>query len=571
MNFSDLGINEKVLKAINGLGFTKPTPIQEQSIPILLSGKRDYIGLAQTGTGKTAAFGLPLIHSIDVTNKNTQVLILCPTRELCLQITKELQRYAKYMDSLSIVPVYGGVDINKQIRALKKGAQIIVGTPGRLLDHVRRRTVNLGAIQVVVLDEADEMLDMGFQQDIDSILQKTPASKKTWLFSATMPDRVGHIAKNYMADPFTVTVGSKNSSAENIEHYYCLVEKRDRFEALKRFIEYYPDIFGIVFCRTKRETKELAQKLIRDGYNVDVLHGELSQSQRDMVMKKFRNKQVQLLIATDVAARGIDVSDVTHVIHYSLSDDPENYTHRSGRTARAGKSGISLAIVDIKDAKKIRYIEQRIGIMVKRMLVPNESVVVENRLADFAKRINDVQINGDEGQSYTNVLMNAFASVSKEDLIARLTSMVCEKFLQKNGRVADLNVHHDKGAKSATLYNNKEDSNRLFINIGELDGFDKKKLIQFLQEKTTISDELIKNVIVKNTFSFFTINNKSFTSQAVKMLQGTMHNGREIRVEFSSEKRPRRSRPISRSSSRSSGRSNYSRSSGRSSYSRSRR
>jgi len=271
MNFSDLGINEKVLKAINGLGFTKPTPIQEQSIPVLLSGERDYIGLAQTGTGKTAAFGLPLIHSIDTTKKNTQVLILCPTRELCLQITKELQRYAKYMENLSIVPVYGGIDINKQINALKKGAQIVVGTPGRLLDHVRRRTVNLSAIQVVVLDEADEMLDMGFQQDIDAILQKTPTSKKTWLFSATMPERVGRIAKNYMADPFTVTVGSKNSSAENIEHYYCLVDKPDRYEALKRFIEYYPDIFGIVFCRIRRETKGLAQKLIRDDYSVYML------------------------------------------------------------------------------------------------------------------------------------------------------------------------------------------------------------------------------------------------------------------------------------------------------------
>ncbi len=545
MNFSDLGINEKILKAINGLGFTKPTPIQEQSIPTLLSGKRDYIGLAQTGTGKTAAFGLPLIHSIDTTNKNTQVLILCPTRELCLQITKELQRYAKYMDSFNIVPVYGGVDINKQIRTLKKGAQIVVGTPGRLLDHVRRRTINLGVIQVVVLDEADEMLDMGFQQDIDSILRKTPPSKKTWLFSATMPDRVGHIAKNYMADPFTVTVGSKNSSAENIEHYYCLVKRPDRFEALKRFIEYYPDIFAIVFCRTKRETKDLAQKLIRDNYSVDVLHGDLSQFQRDVVMKKFRNKQIKLLIATDVAARGIDVSDVTHVIHYALSDDIENYTHRSGRTARAGKSGISLAIVDIKDAKKIRYIEQRIGIMVKRMLVPSEFIVVENRLADFAKRINDAQINADEGQSYTNVLKNAFESVSKEDLIARLTSVVCEKFLKKNGQIADLNAHNDKETKFPTLHNTKEasNSNRLFINIGQLDGFDSKKLINFLQQKATISDKLIKNIAVKNTFSFFTINNKSLTSKVVQLLQGTMHNGRKIRLELSSEKKSRYSRP----------------------------
>ncbi|MGB8367461.1 MAG: DEAD/DEAH box helicase [Candidatus Babeliales bacterium] len=539
MNFSDLGINKKVLKAINSLGFTEPTPIQEQSIPVLLAGERDYIGLAQTGTGKTAAFGLPLIHRIDSESKSTQVLILCPTRELCLQITKELQRYAKYIESLNIVPVYGGVDIKKQIKALKNGAQIVVGTPGRLLDHVQRRTINLSTIRTVVLDEADEMLDMGFQQDIDSILQKTPASKKTWLFSATMPDRVGHIAKNYMKDPVTVTVGSKNSSAENIEHHYFLIKKQDRYEALKRFITYYPELFGIVFCRTKRETKDLAQKLIRDGYNADVLHGDLSQFQRDMVMKKFRNKQAQLLIATDVAARGIDVSDVTHVIHYALPDDIENYTHRSGRTARAGKSGISLAIVDIKEAKKIRYIEQNAGIFIKRMLVPTESTVVENRLIDFAKKINDIQVNSEGQQSYHKVLMDAFVGMSKEDLIARLTFFVCEKFLQKDGQIADLNVSQDKDVQYTKQSGNKPGnklSTRLFINIGEMDGFDKTTLIKFLQRRGSVSEKVVKNITVKNTFSFFSINNNSLASQVVEGLRGTTHNNRKIRVEFSSEK-----------------------------------
>ena len=536
MNFNELGINEKVLKAISGLGFTKPTPIQEKSIPILLSGERDYIGLAQTGTGKTAAFGLPLIHSIDGSVRDTQVLILCPTRELCLQITEELQRYAKYMDKLSIVSVYGGVDINKQIRALKRGAHVVVGTPGRLLDHVRRRTVNLSAIQIVVLDEADEMLDMGFQKDIDAILRQTPDSKKTWLFSATMPDRLGLIAKNYMVDPFTVTGGSKNSGAENIEHCYCLVKKQDRYEAIKRFIDYYSDIFAIVFCRTKRETKDLTQKLIRDDYNVDVLNGDLSQFQRDAVMKKFKSKQVQLLVATDVAARGIDVSDVTHVIHYSLPDDIENYTHRSGRTARAGKSGISLAIVDIKEVRKIRYIERHLGKKINRMLIPNESVMVERRLSDFVKKVNNAQINANGMQSYIDVLMNAFEDVSKEDLIARLTSVVCKKLLQAYGNVSDLNVHHSND-REYTATNTDKVTDRLFINVGKMDGLDRDKFIKFLQQKVAISDKLIKNVVVKNTFSFFTLSNKSIVSRVVQTLQGDVHNGRKIKIEFSSPKK----------------------------------
>jgi len=541
MNFNELGIDEKILKAISGLGFTKPTPIQEKSIPILLSGERDYVGLAQTGTGKTAAFGLPLIHSIDASKRGTQVLILCPTRELCLQITKELQSYAKYMDTVNIVPVYGGVDINKQIRALKKGAHVVVGTPGRLLDHVRRRTVNLSTIQIVVLDEADEMLDMGFQKDIDAILRQTPESKKTWLFSATMPDRVGIIAKNYMVNPFMVTVGSKNSGAENIEHLYCLVKRQDRYEALKRFIGYYSDLFAIVFCRTKRETKELTQKLIRDDYSVDVLNGDLSQSQRDAVMKKFRSKQVQLLVATDVAARGIDVNDVTHVIHYSLPDDIENYTHRSGRTARAGKSGISLGIVDVKEIRKIRYIERHLGKKINRVQVPNESVIVERRLSDFVKKVNDAQINVNGMQSYVDVLKNAFEDISKEDLIVRLTSVVCKELLKTYGSVSDFNVHDSKDREYTAASANKI-TDRLFINVGKMDGLDRQKFVKFLQQKAAISDKLIKNVVVKNTFSFFTLSNKSIVSRVLQTLQGDIHNGRKIKIEFSSERRSNRSR-----------------------------
>ncbi len=349
LTFPELGLGEKVLKAIDALGFKEPTPIQQQAIPLLLNDKSDLIGLAQTGTGKTAAFGLPLIEKINFNSPATQALILAPTRELCIQITEDLLKFAKYTHGANIVPVYGGASISTQMRQLKRGAQIIVATPGRLIDMIGKKALSLQTVKYVVLDEADEMLNMGFQEDIDDILSTTPKEKNVWLFSATMPAEVRAISANYMKNPTELTVGKQNSGADNLEHHYYVVHERDRYIALRRILDSTPELFGVVFCRTKLDTQRIAENLIKDGYNADSLHGDLSQQQRDKVMNRYRNRSLQVLVATDVAARGIDVRDITHVIHYHLPDEAENYTHRSGRTARAGKSGISIVLVNVRE------------------------------------------------------------------------------------------------------------------------------------------------------------------------------------------------------------------------------
>ena len=347
--FSTLGIRHDIVNAIAELGFENPTPIQEQAIPVLLSGSNDFVGLAQTGTGKTAAFGLPLLELLDFEKNHPQALILCPTRELCLQITNDINNYAKNVKNVNVVAVYGGANISDQLRQIRRGVQIVVATPGRMLDIINRKAIDFSEVRYVVLDEADEMLNMGFQEDIDQILSTTPEDKKTWLFSATMPTEVRRIAKKYMDNPFELTMGTKNTGNVNIDHEYYVVRARDKYAAFKRIVDFNPEIFGIVFCRTKIETQDIAESLIKDGYNADALHGDLSQQQRDKVMKRYRERSLQLLIATDVAARGIDVNDVTHVINYSLPDEVENYTHRSGRTARAGKSGVSISIINSQE------------------------------------------------------------------------------------------------------------------------------------------------------------------------------------------------------------------------------
>jgi ATP-dependent RNA helicase DeaD len=356
--FLELGIRHDIVNAITELGFEKPSPIQEKAIPVLLTGNDDFVGLAQTGTGKTAAFGLPLLEQLDFSVKQPQALVLCPTRELCLQIARDLEKFAKYIDNVHVVAVYGGANIGDQLRQIRRGVQIVVATPGRMLDIIGRNAIDFSNVRYVVLDEADEMLNMGFQEDINNILSETPDDKKTWLFSATMPKEVRRIAQNYMTNPQELTVGTKNTGNENIEHQYFMVKAKDKYAAFKRIVDFYPEIFGIVFCRTKIETQEIAEALIKDGYNADSLHGDLSQQQRDKVMKRYRERNLQLLIATDVAARGIDVNDVTHVINYSLPDETENYTHRSGRTARAGKTGISISLINAKEMSKIRHIEK---------------------------------------------------------------------------------------------------------------------------------------------------------------------------------------------------------------------
>ena len=371
MKFSELGLKDAILSAITELGYEAPTPIQSQSIPYLLENDGDLIGLASTGTGKTAAFGLPLLNKIDVDSRSTQGLIICPTRELCIQITKDLEAYSKNLRGLNVVPVYGGTDIVKQIRQIERGAQIVVATPGRLIDLINRKKIKLGEVEAVILDEADEMLNMGFKEDIDAILEQTPDHKNVWLFSATMPKEVARIAQTYMVDPFEITVGGKNEGNKNIEHHYYVVKERDRFQALKSIIDFNPNIYGLIFCRTRRDTAAVADKLMAGGYNAEPIHGDLSQAQRDRVMEKFRNKTLQILVATDVAARGIDVNDITHVIHYQLPEDVENYTHRSGRTARAGKKGTSIALINTKEGRKISSIEKIIKSKIELRQVPS--------------------------------------------------------------------------------------------------------------------------------------------------------------------------------------------------------
>jgi ATP-dependent RNA helicase DeaD len=434
----NLGLNEQLLKAIAELGFSTPTPIQEQSIPLLLNANKDYVGLAQTGTGKTAAFGLPLIQNIDTSIRQTQGIILCPTRELCLQITQELQRYGQYVQGLRTVAIYGGASITMQIKDLARGAHIIVGTPGRVLDHLSRGTMGLSSVRIVVLDEADQMLDMGFLHDIESIVSNAPKIRKVWLFSATMSDTVEKVIKRYMIEPARVTIGTRNTSATAIEHQYCVVNPYDKYNALRRFIDLYPDIFGIVFCRTRRDTHDLSQKLTKDGYAVDALHGDLSQAQRDAVMGKFRKKTLQLLVATDVAARGIDVNDVTHVMHYHLPEDTENYTHRSGRTARAGKSGISLALVTPRDTREIRFIERVIGKPMKEVTVPTREAIGAQHITNFIAAVKDVAIDEQVLNPYLKAITEQLSTLSQSELIKRMAAFHVQQLLARYANSPDL-------------------------------------------------------------------------------------------------------------------------------------
>lgn len=421
--FEELGIDSKILKAISEIGFENPMPVQEQVIPLLLAENTDIVALAQTGTGKTAAFGLPVIQKIDVSDNYPQALILSPTRELCLQIASDLNDYSKYISGLKILPVYGGSSIESQIRTLKKGVQIIVATPGRLIDLMNRKMVKLDRISTVIMDEADEMLNMGFTESINEILAAIPEERNMLLFSATMPAEIAKIAKNYMSNPKEVVIGSKNEGAENIKHVYYLVHAKDKYLALKRIADYYPNIYGIIFCRTRRETQEIADQLIQDGYNADSLHGELSQAQRDAVMQKFRVKNLQLLVATDVAARGLDVDNLTHVINYGLPDDIETYTHRSGRTGRAGKKGTSIAIIHVKEKGRMRDIEKIIGKKFEKGHIPTGGQICEKQLFNLVDKIEKVKVNEEEIASYLPSIFRKLEWLSNEDLIKRIVSL----------------------------------------------------------------------------------------------------------------------------------------------------
>lgn len=492
--FQELGICDEILKAITELGYENPMPVQEQVIPHLLNEETDLVALAQTGTGKTAAFGLPVIQRIDLSLCKPQALILSPTRELCLQIASDLTDYSQYVSGLRILPVYGGSSIESQIKTLKKGVHIIVATPGRLVDLIERRTVQLDHVSTVIMDEADEMLNMGFLDSINAILSKVPQERKMLLFSATMPKEIEQIAHTYMHEPKEVVVGSRNEGAENVRHVYYMVHAKDKYPALKRIADYYPSIYGIIFCRTRRETQEIADQLIADGYNADSLHGELSQAQRDAVMQKFRLRNLQLLVATDVAARGLDVTDLTHVINYGLPDDIETYTHRSGRTGRAGKSGVSVAIVHSREKGKMRAIEKIIGKKFERGMVPTGEQICEKQLFNLADRIEKVKVNEEEIAKYLPNISRKLGWLTEQDLIKRIVSLEFNRLIDYYRDTPDLDIPDENTRKPKEGNFAKEGRNgrkkdirtaeagfeRIYINLGKAHGFFPPNLIEMV-------------------------------------------------------------------------------------------
>ncbi len=482
MQFNEMGLDPRILKGIIEMGFVRPTPIQKQFISVFLEQPTDIVGLAQTGTGKTAAFGLPILQRIDSRQRVPQALILSPTRELCVQTAKELKDYAKYLPEIEIIPVYGGAEIGPQLKALAKGVHIITATPGRMHDIIRRNRVDLSKISVLVLDEADEMLNMGFKEDVDAILDQTPETKNTLLFSATMPDEVAEIARNYMNDPFEIAIGKKNSGAENVEHIYHVIHAKDRYLALKRVLDFVPEVYGIVFCRTRQETKEVASQLILDGYSAEALHGDLSQTQRDYVMEKFRNCGVQMLVATDVAARGLDVNDLTHIINYDLPDDLDNYTHRSGRTGRAGKSGISISIIHLKEQGKIKMIEKAIGKKFVRKPIPGGKEICEKQLMFITDKLQKVSVNEDQIHPFLSSVYEKLEHLSREELIKHFVSLEFNRFLDYYGNRSDLNSPDVQESKKKG--NKLEELSKFRINVGRLSGISPREIITFVTEVT---------------------------------------------------------------------------------------
>ncbi len=544
--FGTLGLSSALVETIEAFGYKNPTPIQEQAIPVLMSGDRDFVGLAQTGTGKTAAFGLPLIELVDHKSKLTQALILAPTRELCLQITEGLTTYCKGYKPLQIVAVYGGASITDQIRQIKRGAQIIVATPGRLIDLTSRKVIDLGVINYVVLDEADEMLNMGFKDDLDKILSFTPKEKHTWLFSATMPKMVRDIASNYMKNPFEITVGEKNSGNANIEHQYVVVRDKEKYSALKRLLDYHSDIFGLVFCRTKMDTQEIADQLMRDGYNADALHGDLTQPMRDRVMNKFRNRELNVLVATDVAARGIDVIGITHVLHMNLPDDIEYYTHRSGRTARAGKLGISIALITSRDVKKIPMIERMIKGKFEQIKVPNGPEICQRQLMRLVDRVHEVEVNDKEIDAFMPKVYESLQDLSKEEIIKRFAAIEFNRFLEYYRDAVDLNpaAERKRGEREvgARPVGTSAGFERMFINLGKLDGLDKGRMLQIVCETADVTKKSVGKIDILNSYSFFELE-KGYEQQAVKRAQGFEYKGRTIRIDVAGDRPERTDRP----------------------------
>jgi ATP-dependent RNA helicase DeaD len=578
--FNEMGLSAEIQSAIEDLGFVQPTPVQEKVIPFLLESRQDMVALAQTGTGKTAAFGLPIIQQIDLLKKSVQVLILSPTRELAMQIGNDIENYSKNLGKIKIAVVYGGADIVKQMKDIENGAQIVVGTPGRTLDLIKRKKLKVNEIRWVVLDEADEMLSMGFKDDLDAILETSPAEKQTLLFSATMPQEIVAISKKYMNNIFEISVGKKNTGTANVEHNYYLVHAKDRYLALKRIADVNPNIYGIIFCRTRMETKEVADKLMEDGYNADALHGDLSQSQRDFVMQRFRGKHLHMLVATDVAARGLDVNDLTHVINYNLPDDPEVYIHRSGRTGRAGKKGISVTLIHMREKGKLKEVERMVNQPFIKKMVPSGKEICEKQLFSLIDKVENIEVNNEQIGQFMTVIYKKLAWLDREELIKHFVSVEFNRFLTYYENAPDINVdesHHNErefsgrsgrnergdhgergerrdrgrrkdrdgrdGRDNREDFGNKPDRagrgnyeySRFFFNMGKKNGIGKRTIIDMINQNLPNKNVEIGNIEVLKGFSFFEID-KRYENEVLKAFKDAKYKGQRIGIDIAKGK-----------------------------------
>ncbi|MBO9201175.1 MULTISPECIES: DEAD/DEAH box helicase [Niastella] len=565
ITFDALGLDERLIQATNALGFVNPTPIQEKAIPVLLSGTKDLVGLAQTGTGKTAAFGLPLLHLVNEQLKHPQALVVCPTRELCMQIVNEIEGFKKFIPGMFVAAVYGGAPIGQQIRELRRGVQIVVATPGRLIDLIERKAIDLEQIQYVILDEADEMLNMGFQDDIEFILQNTPKRDATWLFSATMPPEIRRVSKRYMKEPVEVTVGKMNSANKNIDHQYYITSAQHRYQALKRLIDFNPGIYGIIFTRTKADAQDIAEKLTREGYDIDALHGDLTQQQRDKVMGDFRDKTLQLLIATDVAARGIDVSGITHVINFELPDDVEVYTHRSGRTGRAGKTGVCMSIVHVRELGKMRQIQTIVQVPFHKLEIPSGKDVCRKQFYHFMDKLLQLEVNHGDYEAYVPMLEEKFADMSKEEILKRVAALEFDRFLKYYENAEDLNAREQRRGERGERSERGErltvgrgegdrrgsysdtrgrkfgnggggDYTKLFVNLGTKDGFYKASFLQFILDMSELQKDVLGRIDMKEMNSWIEID-KRVASQMIRSIDGKNYKGRRIRMNEADSRR----------------------------------
>jgi len=539
--FEALGLNENIVKSITDLGFTEPTPIQQQAVPVLLSGTMDFVGLAQTGTGKTAAFGLPLLQLMNAADKFPQALIVCPTRELCLQITNDLVAFSKHSKGILAEAVYGGASIMMQIRNLKRGVQIVVATPGRLIDLIERKAIDLQKVKYVVLDEADEMLNMGFRDDIDFVLKNTINRESIWLFSATMPPEVRAISKNFMNSPKEITVGKKNSGNANIDHQFFVSPAHSRYETLKRLIDFNPGMYGIIFTRTKADAQDISERLSKAGYEIEALHGDLTQQQRDRVMGRFRTKALQLLIATDVAARGIDVDGITHVINYELPDDIEVYTHRSGRTGRAGKTGICLSICHSRETFKIRTLEKMVNAQFHKLDIPSGKDVCRKQFFHFMDKLINTDISHGDYETYLPDLISKFQDVSKEEILQRVAALEFDHFLKYYENAEDLNARdagrgqrnmessNREGSRRERSFGRDNGFTRLFVNLGTKDGFYKASFLQFILDESNLKKEVLGKIDMREMNSWVEVD-KSNAGKMIKALDGKRYNNRTVRM-----------------------------------------